>query len=256
MKGTHGERGATPIPIVLKANNMKTMIPQFLPQNNTMRFRGRLATADAVIRRPKVCKTMREVAPSGQLPAATDLSSLHGARVALVADDENVRIGALRQQCRFSYALLLERVTKEAKPVAAIAVITASPGDDGRQNYLETRGWQALVLPREQHVGANGTRLYTNVDTDLGTETGFLLGTATIDVLLICSGDGDLCLSIARAAARHRPNVRVITLAVPGSTSHRLWKRRDLFAAHIALGRDLTRPLDRQPQPSTRKNHV
>jgi len=185
--------------------------------------------------------------PSEHLPAATDLSSLQGARVALVADDENVRIGALRQRRRFSYGLLLERVTKEANPVAAIAVITASPGDDARQNYLKTRGWQALVLPREQHAGANGPRLYTNVDTDLGTETGYLLGTASIDVLLICSGDGDLCLSIARAAARHRPNVRVVTLAVPGSASHQLWKRRDLFAAHITLGRDLTRPLNRQP---------
>jgi hypothetical protein len=188
-----------------------------------------------------------ELVPSMHLPAATDLSSLQGARVALVADDENVRIGALRQHCRFSYARLLERVTKEANPVVAIAVITAMPGNDGRQNYLKTRGWQALVLPREQYIGANGPRLYTNVDTDLGTETGYLLGTAAIDVLLICSGDGDLCLSIARAAARHRPNVRVMTLAVPGSASHRLRARRDLFAAHITLGRDLTRPLNRQP---------
>ncbi len=234
------------------------MTSRFLLQKNSRRLHGGLAKGVAVFRRtPKTCKTMPgEPAPSGQLPAATDLSSLQGARVALVADDENVRIGALRQQCRFSYGLLLDRVTKEAKPVAAIAVITAAPGDDGRQNYLETRGWQALVLPREQHAGANGPRLYTNVDTDLGTETGYLLGTTSIDVLLICSGDGDLCLSIARAAARHRPKVRVVTLAVPGSASHQLWRRRDLFAAHIALGRDLTRPLNRQPSASNPKTYV
>jgi hypothetical protein len=82
---------------------------------------------------------------------------------------------------------------------------------------------------------------------DLCLEVGCWLAALSFDTLALVSGDGDLCVSVARAAARHRPDVRTVTLAVPGSASHQLWTRRDLFAAHIAVGRDLTRPLNRQP---------
>lgn len=177
----------------------------------------------------------------------TDLSPLHGARVAMVADDDNIRISTRRQARRFSYGTLLERVTKESRVAVALAVVTATPGDQARQHYLETRGWRTLVLPRELCAGINGLRLRSNADMDLCLEVGCWLAAMSFDVLALVSGDGDLCVSVARAAARHRPDVRTVTLAIPGSTSHQLWTRRDLFAAHIAVGRDLTRPLNRQP---------
>ena len=186
----------------------------------------------------------------------TDLSPLRGARVAMVADDDNIRISTRRQERRFSYSTLLERVAKESRVTVALAVVTATPGDQGRQHYLETRGWRALVLPRELCAGVNGLRLRSNADMDLCLEVGCWLAAMSFDVLALVSGDGDLCVSVARAAARHRPDVRTVTLAVPGSASHQLWTRRDLFAAHITVGRDLTRPLNRQPEPSTQKTYV
>jgi hypothetical protein len=166
--------------------------------------------------------------------------------VAIVADDDNVRISTQRHGRRFSYQALLERVAKESRVVAALAVVTAAPGDQGRQHYLETRGWRTLVLPREMCVGVNGPRLRSNADMDLCLEVGCWLAAAAFDVLAVVSGDGDLCVSIARAAARHRPDVRVVTLAIPGSASQQLRTRRDLFHAHVPLGRDLTRPFDRE----------
>ena len=177
----------------------------------------------------------------------TDFAPLRGARVALVADDDNIRISTQRHRRRFSYRALLEHVAKESRVMAALAVVTAAPGDQGRQHYLETRGWRTLVLPREMCMGVNGLRLRSNADMDLCLEVGCWLAAVSFDVLAVVSGDGDLCVSIARAAARHRPDVRVVTLAIPGSASQQLRTRRDLFHAHIVLGRDLTRPFDREP---------
>ena len=176
----------------------------------------------------------------------TDFTPLHGGRVALIADDDNVRISTQRHGRRFSYRALLERVTKESQVVAALAVVTAVPGDQGRQHYLETRGWRTLLLPREMCVGVNGLRLRSNADMDLCLEVGCWLAAVSFDVLAVVSGDGDLCVSIARAAARHRPDVRVVTLAIPGSASQQLRTRSDLFHAHVVLGRDLTRPFNRE----------
>jgi hypothetical protein len=177
----------------------------------------------------------------------TDFSPLRGARVAIIADDDNINISTRRQSRRFSYGTLLKRVAKESRVAVALAVVTATPGDQARQHYLETRGWQTVVMPRELCAGVNGLRLRSNADMDLCLEVGCWLAVRSFDVLVLVSGDGDLCASVARAAARHRPDVRTVTLAVPGSASHQLWTRRDLFAAHIAVGRDLTRPLNRQP---------
>ncbi len=177
----------------------------------------------------------------------TDLAPLRGSRVAVVADDDNVRISTQRHGRRFSYRALLERVARESRVMAALAVVTAAPGDQGRQHYLETRGWRTLVLPREMCVGVNGLRLRSNADMDLCLEVGCWLAAVSFDVLAVVSGDGDLCVSIARAAARHRPDVRVVTLAIPGSASQQLRTRRDLFHAHVVLGRDLTRPFNREP---------
>jgi hypothetical protein len=194
--------------------------------------------------------------PQRALRDQTDLSPLRGARVAIVADDDNIRISTRRQSRRFSYGTLLERVSKESRVAVALAVVTATPGDQARQHYLETRGWRALVLPRELCAGVNGLRLRSNADMDLCLEVGCWLAAMSFDVLALVSGDGDLCVSVARAVARHRSDTRVVTLAVPGSASHQLWTRRDLFAAHIAVGRDLTRPLDRQPELSTQITYV
>ncbi|MCP5524516.1 MAG: NYN domain-containing protein [Verrucomicrobiales bacterium] len=174
----------------------------------------------------------------------TDLTPLRGARVALVADDDNVRISTQRHRRRFSYRNMLERVASECCVVTALAVVTALPGDQGRQHYLETRGWRTLVMPREMCVGVNGLRLRANADMDLCLEVGCWLAAMSFDTLAVVSGDGDTCVSIARAAARHRPDVRVVTLAVPGSASQQLRTRHDLFDAHVVLGRDLTRPFD------------
>jgi len=194
--------------------------------------------------------------PRRTLRDVTDLSPLRGARVAIVADDDNIRLSTRRQARRFSYGTLLERVAKESSVAVALAVITAAPGDQGRQHYLETRGWKTLVLPRELCPGVHGPRLRSNADMDLCLEVGCWLAALSFDLMVLVSGDGDLCVSVARATARHRPDVRTMTLAVPGSASHQLWTRRDLFAAYIAIGRDLTLPLNRQRLTLNSKTYV
>lgn len=99
-----------------------------------------------------------------------------------------------------------------------------------------------MVLPREKCNLRNGSKLYTNVDADLAAEVGFALADKQFETLLIASGDGMLCRTCAHAARRHRPDVSIVTIALPGTASSDLWARRDLFHNHIPLGLDLTRP--------------
>ena len=78
-------------------------------------------------------------------PAQTDLAPLRGARVAIITDDDNVRISTQRQGRRFSYRALLERVARESRMVAALAVVTAALGDQRRwrplhANFRTVRG--------------------------------------------------------------------------------------------------------------------
>jgi hypothetical protein len=42
---------------------------------------------------------------------------------------------------------------------------------------------------------------------DLCLEVGCWLAALSFDTLALVSGDGDLCVSVARASARHRPDV-------------------------------------------------
>jgi len=214
------------------------------------------AWGDAEYKAPSLFKIHHPFRARRSLCRETDLSPLRGASVVVIADDENLRIGALKQRHRFSYRFLLESVATVAKTVTALAVITAPPEDNGRKHYLEARGWETLVLPRESRLGANGPQTKTNVDTDLGIETGYLLASTRFDVLLVASGDGDLCVSIARAVARHRPSVRVVTLAVPGSASRELSVRKELFDGHIAVGSDLMRPIRQERTPNLKVCHV
>jgi hypothetical protein len=205
---------------------------------------------------PSLFKIQHPFRARRSLCRETDLSSLRGASVVVIADDENLRIGALKQRHRFSYRFLLESVSTVAKTVTALAVITAPPEDNGRMHYLEARGWEAVVLPRESRLSANGPQMKTNVDVDLAIEVGFRLATTRFDVLLVASGDGDLCVSIARAVGRHRPSVRVVTLAVPGSASRELSVRKELFDGHIAAGSDLMRPIRQEQTLNLKVCHV
>lgn len=179
-----------------------------------------------------------------RLSLETDFRLLRGRRVLCVVDEDNLRISisaAHGRDLRLSYRELGLRLEASATRAERIAVLTDEPGGVARANYLERRGWTEVTITRETVMTCHGPRVKGNADFDLAMECGLRLYSSDFDALLIGTGDGDLAVSLARGARRHRPDLRGATLAIPGCTSWRLTHRPDLFNGHIAVGLDLVR---------------
>lgn len=176
-----------------------------------------------------------------RFPETTDLGMLHGTRLAIVCDDDNLRLSSQNRARRFSYRQVLERLAAVADVVLPMAVVSADRGDRRRQAYLEKRGWRVLAIPRETAWTCRGPVLKSNVDFDLAFELGHLINRGRFNTVLLATGDGDLAVAIGRGVRRNRPGLRLFTMSVPGSGSARLRTRPDLFDGHIVVGRDLSR---------------
>ena len=183
---------------------------------------------------------------SAHLPNTTDLSALKDQRVLTVVDEDNLRISMQQHQQPLSYRRLLDRLQDETRGVFPLAVLTAPKGDQRRQAYLESRGWNVLAIPQETIFTPAGPQLKANADFDLAFEIGLLLNTARFDAVLLGTGDGDLAVAIGRGIRRRCPSLHLFTLSVAGSASDRLRSRSDLFDGNIVVGRDISRNLCHQ----------
>ncbi len=176
-----------------------------------------------------------------RLGARTDLSALAGMRVLCVVDDDNLRISMKAFNARLSYRKLLEGLEETASCVWPWAVLTAPRNDRGREAYFRDRGWDALTIWHEIVPSVNGPKKKANADLDLCFQAGCLVASNECDAVLIGSGDGDLCVSVARGIKRRHTATLVYTLSIPGSTSVQLSWRKDLFDGNIFVGLDMTR---------------
>jgi len=104
-----------------------------------------------------------------------------------------------------------------------------------------------------------------NADMDLCFHIGFLVRRSHCDTVVIGSGDGDLCVAVGRGLRRLPGRaLQILTLSVPGATSHRLRSRTDLFDGNIALGQDVALSqrqrrrsmLPKHPTAKARIHHV
>jgi hypothetical protein len=175
------------------------------------------------------------------------LSALKGRRVLTVLDEDNLRISMQHHHQPLSYRRLLARLHGETTRVFPLAVLTAPEGDQRREAYLKSRGWNVLAIPRETVLTTTGPQLKANADFDLAFELGHLVNTGQFDAVLLGTGDGDLAVAIGRGIRRRCPQLHLFTLSVAGSASGRLRSRSDLFDGNIVVGRDISRDL-RSPQ--------
>jgi uncharacterized LabA/DUF88 family protein len=171
------------------------------------------------------------------------LSALKGQRVLTIVDEDNIRISMKHHRQPLSYRRLLARLHSETTRVFPLAVLTAPEGDQRREAYLKSRGWNVVTIPRETVLTTAGLQLKANADFDLAFELGHLVTTGQFDTVLLGTGDGDLAVAIGRGIRRRCPELRLITLSVAGSASARLRSRSDLFDGNIVVGRDLGRNL-------------
>jgi hypothetical protein len=166
--------------------------------------------------------------------------------VLTVVDEDNLRISMQHHRQPLSYRRLLARLHTETTRVFPLAVLTATEGDQRREAYLKSRGWNVLAIPRETVFTPAGLQLKANADFDLAFELGHLVNTGQFDAVLLGTGDGDLAVAIGRGIRRRCPHLHLFTLSVAGSASARLRSRSDLFEGNIVVGRDLSRNLDLQ----------
>jgi len=189
---------------------------------------------------PSFSKTSRRHS-NEEIPLATDLSAVRGARLVVVCDDDNLRLSSRNRALRFSYRKTLERLNLLSNVVMPLAVVMADAGDTRRQVYFQNRGWRVLSITRETALTCNGPVVKSNADFDIAFEVGHLVSAGQFDTLLLATGDGDLAVAIGRGVRRKRPDLRLFTLSVAGSASARLRNRLDLFDGYIVAGRDLSR---------------
>jgi hypothetical protein len=175
------------------------------------------------------------------VPAFTDLRTLHGQRVLIVLDSDNLDYSLERQGTRLRYAKLLSQIGDRVGQVFPVAVLTSAQGDQRRADFLARSGWRVVSIPWENVITYNGVRKMANADLDIAFEFGCLASISGCDAALIGTGDGDLAVSIARGLRRTRPrtSIAIHALSVAGATSARLRQRNDLFDSNVIVGTDM-----------------
>jgi len=194
-----------------------------------------------------MCSVQRSTPPAGRyemprvLPARTDFAGLRGRRVLAVVDDDNLTISLAECVRRLRYGTLLSAIRRVADTVTGCVVLTCAAGDGRPRRHLEGLGWRVVAVPREVVRTHRGAEVKANADMDLCFEAARLVGEGVFDVVLVGSGDGDLCVSVARGVRRAAPWCDVVSLSVRESSSTRLFTRPDLFDRNILIGYDITR---------------
>jgi hypothetical protein len=172
------------------------------------------------------------------------LSALARQRVLCLADEDNLRISLKAHGLCLSFDSLLRRLSATAMGVSPWAVVTSAVGDTRHASYLVGTGWRVVSVPREIVNTVNGPCLKANGDFDFCFLAATLVSKHRFDAVVIASGDGDLCVAIARGIRRLQSVPEIHTLSVVGSTSHRIRPVNNpyLFDGNILVGRDIARP--------------
>jgi hypothetical protein len=192
--------------------------------------------------RPTTWSPPKQVPPVTLLER-TDFFPIKGRKILYIEDNDNIRLSLRDHHAALHYESLAAKLAGVASAVVPWTVITASGETQHRVAFFRRFGFEVLTIPRETVRTATGVTLKGNADMDIAFHVGYLAASKQLDIL-IASGDGDLCLAIARGIKRLPKPRAVFTLSVPGATSHRILMQNNpsLFDGNIHIGRDLTRP--------------
>jgi hypothetical protein len=158
-------------------------------------------------------------------------------------DDDNLRIGLRSLGFALSYRTLRSRLAEATGGLDSWVVLSGDEGAVARGRYLEQRDWQVVQVPRQTVLHRGVPTVKGNVDHELAFLAGRLSANQAFDVVLLGTGDGDLAVAVARCL-REYTTADIITLSVPGCSSHRLTDPA-LFSERLFVGRDLVVPVRR-----------
>jgi len=171
------------------------------------------------------------------------LGVLRGKQALVLADVENLSIGAEQLGYKLSYRKFAERLSEVARSCSLHAFFAVGPTDVGREKYFAERGWKPHAYPIHVVRTCRGIERRSNVDISLAFLAGALTRSSSADIVGICSGDGELVSDIARAIAQLPRTREVVTFSLAGSTSWTLNAAENEFiTANVELGHDVLYP--------------
>jgi hypothetical protein len=174
------------------------------------------------------------------------LSAILGKRVVVVADAQNLDLGARDLGFKMSWALLAEKIDAAAAWASRHAILSQQPGDERRMNYLDERDWSPHATTIRTVSTRKGLERKGNADFLLAFLAGVVVSRASADVVVIASGDGDLVEEIAIGIRSLRKERSIVTMSLAGSTAGRLNAENNaLITANIEIGKDCLRPMCR-----------
>lgn len=178
--------------------------------------------------------------PAIEIASATaPMDVLRGQRIAVVADAQNLCLGARDLGFRLAWGALGRRLTHAAGQAYLHAVYACGSAGAASSNYFASRGWvphpKSIRVVRRQ----SGWTRKSNADNSFAVIAGAVCRPAVIDLIVVGTGDGELAQDVAEAVRQFHERARVVTLSLAGSTAASLNARYSrLIDANIEIGLD------------------
>lgn len=171
------------------------------------------------------------------------LESLHGQKVLLLADVENLIYSARNLGYKVSFRMLGQRLQAIARSCSLHAFFSRPQGDDTLERYFQERGWITHPKNIEEFMTHKGWQRHANSDNDILFHAGNLVTRHDADFILVASGDGLLAGDLARLITGLPKSRHVATVSLAGSTSFRLDARTNPnITFNIEIGLDCLIP--------------
>lgn len=178
------------------------------------------------------------------VPARTGpLTIIRNRKTLVIADAQNLEYSARDLGFKISWDNLGKTLDKACSRCSRHVIFSKNAGQSQRLTHYTERGWQPHARLTKTEWTRNGLVRKSNADFLLAVVAG-RLSDAKWDILIICSGDGDLVEDVASGIRGFGSINTVVTLSLAGSTAWRLNSQYSpVIAANIQVGLDCLRPI-------------
>jgi len=174
-------------------------------------------------------------------PTTGPLDQLHGRRILTLIDVENVTISCRNLGFEVNYSRLADLFARVACSLSLHAVLSVDAGDRLDRAHMENAGFHVHTRLIRYLPGGRKT---ANADNLFAFKAGAIVSRSRADVVVLGTGDGQLCDDVVQCIKALPGSRQVLTLSVAGSTSSFLNARtHSSIAANIEIGKDLLAPL-------------
>jgi len=156
-------------------------------------------------------------------------------------DVENVTISCRNLGFEVNYSRLADLFARVACSLSLHAVLSVDAGDRLDRAHMENAGFHVHTRLIRYLPGGRKT---ANADNLFAFKAGAIVSRSRADVVVLGTGDGQLCDDVVQCIKALPGSRQVLTLSVAGSTSSFLNARtHSSIAANIEIGKDLLAPL-------------